>query len=67
MSPEFKAVLEALVFPPGNVLLLAVVGALFLRGSRRRALIAISFVVRSAAACSSRIRDFELSSASLSD
>jgi uncharacterized SAM-binding protein YcdF (DUF218 family) len=44
MSTPFPLILEALAFPPGNVLLLGLV-ALFLRGGRRTVLFAAAFVL----------------------
>jgi uncharacterized SAM-binding protein YcdF (DUF218 family) len=44
MTTEFIWLLEALAFPPGNVLLLGVV-ALFLRGGKRRLVVAVAFVL----------------------
>lgn len=44
MTTPFTTVLEALVFPPGNVLLLGIV-ALFLRGGTRRLVFAAAFVL----------------------
>ncbi len=44
MSTPFPWILEALVFPPGNVLLLGVV-ALFLRGGKRRLVFTAAFLL----------------------
>ena len=44
MSTPFPWILEALFFPPGNVLLLGIV-ALFLRGGTRRLAVAATFVL----------------------